>query len=114
MTEEQRAWVESKLNTLMSYGESSGGGKGTVVDYKPDSVGMGVFFIIHPRRQRGKTEDVDYQEHYVEYPGKLLKASQRGVRPRGRQRSNGAPLRLVSDPATSSRAASSRWHGAQA
>lgn len=85
-----------------------------VVDYKPDSVGMGVFFIILPNRQRNKVDNVEYIEEYKEFPPKLLKPSQRGVRPRGSQRTNGAPLRLVTSDGVHSRSSSSRWHGASA
>ena len=111
MTEDQRKWAESQIDTAISYGESSGGGRGQVVDYKPDSAGMGVFFIVKPRRQRRVVEDVDYVETYKEFPPRLLKPSQRGVRPRGTQRTNGAPLRIVSRQSSHSLASSSRWHG---
>jgi hypothetical protein len=107
MTPAQKAWAEKLMGTTMKYNVS---GRGVVVDYKEDAVGMGVFFVLDIPSRHNTAPEERYQEQYAEYPRNLLRNKRRSS-VRGQRTSP----RSVPQPrsASHSRSASSRWHGGQ-
>lgn len=67
LTDAEREWAEAKVGQRIDVRPWTNGAKnrlkGTVVDYKPDTVGMGVFFVCQldkPNKQ-GDMEEESYR-----------------------------------------------------